>query len=477
MRNSTYFKIFIAMALIVFISFSVLGALSTILSYRRTMAERREAMISALNETARYVATLHLNDGTPLNDLNISVPLTLVSRITGLDVLLTDTDGVVQACSEHANVNLGGTVPLDILREADAGERPVVMSTLGKMYPVRRQIAGMPLVTRISGETRPYGYLFVTGDAAVSGREWRNFSTAYILLAVTVMSLAFAISFIASKKQTEPIGEIASAARRFARGELDVRVEEMPDRKDEIAQLLEAFNYMADSIQNNEKLRRDFIANVSHELKTPMTVISGFAEGLLDGTINRENEDRYLGVISSETKRLSRLVKSMMDISMLGEASSAAMLEDSFDISEVVRLALLSLSGKIEKKQLNIEAELPEEPIITRGNEDSITQVVYNLLDNAVKYSSRGGTITLELWQQEQRVFISIANTGETIPADELPYIFQRFHKIDKSRSTDREGVGLGLYIVKTILDKHNEDIFVTSSDGVTKFIFSLTAV
>jgi len=165
----------------------------------------------------------------------------------------------------------------------------------------------------------------------------------------------------------------------------------------------------------------------------------------------------------------------MLEISTLRAAEPGSVLDKSFDISEVVRLALLSLDGKIEEKQLDVDAKLPDEAIMTRGDADSITQVVFNLIDNAIKFSSTGSVIELELWKQESRAYVSVTNHGETIAADELPRIFERFHKADKSRSVNRDGVGLGLYIVKMILDNHNEDIFVTSSGGTTKFIFSLT--
>ena len=165
----------------------------------------------------------------------------------------------------------------------------------------------------------------------------------------------------------------------------------------------------------------------------------------------------------------------MLDITTIQSTDSKEVKDSRFDISEVIRLALLSLNGKIEGKQLDVKAELPEEPVMTRGNGDSITQVVYNLIDNAIKFSSASGIINLELWKKGHKAYVSIENSGETIPQNELPNIFDRFHKTDKARSADREGVGLGLYIVKTILDNHNEDIFVTSDNGLTKFIFTLT--
>jgi signal transduction histidine kinase len=232
---------------------------------------------------------------------------------------------------------------------------------------------------------------------------------------------------------------------------------------------------MAESLERSESLRRDFIANVSHELKTPMTVISGFSDGILDGTIPTDRERNYLEVISSETKRLSRLVRNMLEMSRIQSSSAETLLRGKFDISEVIRLTLLGLGGKIDAKELDVDAELPEEPIITRGEKDSITQVVYNLLDNAVKFADKGSTIRVSLWKQGMKAYVSVENTGEEIPADEMPLIFDRFHKTDKSRSENRDSTGLGLYIVKTILDNHNEDIIVASSDGLTKFTFTLT--
>jgi len=476
MKNSIYFRIFIATSLIVLLSFSLLGGLSTIINYRHTLAEKRAMMLSTLTQTSRYIRTQHLHYAVDLDDLNLSMWLTWTSGLTGFDFLVTDAQGVVESCSDRTHVNVGKIVPESLLSLIVDGESSVMLSTLGQIYPERRQVSGTPLAVNIDGNMRIFGYLFVTSDISTFMQEWSNFYSVFILIALSVMILAFIISFIAVKKQAEPLNEMASAARRFARGEFNVRVEDQ-GRQDELGQLTQAFNAMAVSLESAEQQRKDFIANLSHELKTPMTVIAGFAEGLLDGTIPRKDEARYLGVISSETRRLSRLVRSMLEISTLQSKESVTVGDSSFDISEVVRLALLSLDMKIEEKQLGVEAELPDEEIITRGDADSIIQVVFNLIDNAIKFSDPGGVIELELWKQGSRAYVSVTNRGETIPSDELPLIFDRFHKADKSRSRNHDGVGLGLFIVKKILDNHNEDIFVTSADRITKFVFSLTLV
>ena len=474
MRHSIYYRNFLAIALIVLISFTLLGGLSTAWSYRRSMSEKRAMMKSTLLETARYVTNQHIYNNIELSDLSLSMWLAMTSGVSGFDLLVTDADGVVGSCSDMESEHLGNRVPEPMLRSVSSGDYLVRLSSLGQIYPAIRQVVGTPLTSTTDGESYTFGYLFVSSDTAAFRQEWQRFSSVFVLIALNVMVLTFAISIFAAKKQAEPLNEIASAARRFARGDFAARVEDF-GRQDEISQLAQAFNAMADTLEGSETLRREFIANLSHELKTPMTVIAGFAEGLLDGTIPPEKSARYLTVISSETRRLSRLVKRMLDMSTIQSTNQDSVLEGSFDVSEVVRLALLSLDGKIEERRLDIEAKLPEEPMITRGDGDSIMQVVYNLIDNAIKFSKTRGLIGIELWKQGSRAYVSVENRGETIPDDELPHIFDRFHKADKSRSADREGVGLGLYIVKTILDNHNEDIFVTSENGVTRFMFSLT--
>jgi signal transduction histidine kinase len=232
---------------------------------------------------------------------------------------------------------------------------------------------------------------------------------------------------------------------------------------------------MADSLQRSEQRRNDFIANVSHELKTPMTTISGFADGLLDGTIPREQQDKYLVIIADETRRLSRLVRSMLDLSRMEGAGSDLARRREFDISEVVLSTLLSFEARDSDKRLDVDLQVPENHINVLGDPDAITRVVYNLMDNAIKFAYPGSTLGVSLWKNDGKAYVSVRDTGETIPSADLPYIFDRFHKSDRSRSLDRDGVGLGLYLVKRILDAHGEDIAVTSRDGVTDFVFTLT--
>ena len=242
--------------------------------------------------------------------------------------------------------------------------------------------------------------------------------------------------------------------------------------KDEVAQLGEALNGMAVSLSSVEMMRRSFIANVSHELKTPMTTIAGFIDGMLDGTIPKEKQAQYMKIVSDEVKRLSRLVRSMLDLSRI-DSGELKMTTTQLDLTEVVLGVLLASEQRIEKKNLSITGVEDCEPTQVRGDYDLLNQVLYNLLDNAIKFTNEGGNIHIHLHREGGRAYVNIRNTGEGIPPDEMPQIFERFYKSDRSRSLDKNGVGLGLYIVHTVIRLHGGEITVRSVQGeYTEFSF-----
>ena len=270
---------------------------------------------------------------------------------------------------------------------------------------------------------------------------------------------------------------MAKAANAFGHGQLDARVQVYPNSPDEVKDLALAFNNMASSLQQSEYQRQEFVANVSHELKTPMTTISGFVDGMLDGTIPPERHNHYMRMVSDETKRLSRLVRSMLDISRLQDQDIPEEKKSRFDLQELAGQVLITFEQKIEAKKLSVDVDFPGYPTYTRAGPDYITQVIYNLLDNAVKFCPEGGDLGMKVRTGTTKLYVSVSNSGETIPPNELALLFDRFHKLDKSRSQNRDGWGLGLYIVKTIIGRHGEDISVTSQNGITTFTFTLPLV
>ena len=303
---------------------------------------------------------------------------------------------------------------------------------------------------------------------------WSTFLEIAAIIAAVVFCAALAVTMVYTRHMARPLDEIASASRKFARGDFSVRVKQTEDPTDEMGALIESFNKIADSLEQAEKRRSEFIANISHELRTPMTTISGFADGILDGTIPQDKQEKYLRSIRDETRRLSRLVREMLSVSQARAKAADPSSRTNFDLTELVLQILLSFESRATKKGLDVDPQLPDDHLMVHADKDAITQVIYNLLDNAVKFADRDSCLVLRLYKDNGKAYVSVKDQGETIPPDDLPFIFDRFHKSDRSRSLDKDGVGLGLYLVKTIINSHDEDIAVKSENGMTEFVFTL---
>lgn len=304
-------------------------------------------------------------------------------------------------------------------------------------------------------------------DTSLSGPMIRT-----ILVASIWILLASCITvFILFQRIVDPLKKLSEAAKAFAKGDFKKRV--YVTGNDEVAELANAFNNMATVLEKNEELRNSFLGSVSHDLKTPMTVIQGFVDGIRDGTIPAEKQDYYLGIISSEVRRLTRLVNSLLEISRMQSGERKLNLTY-FNVSEKARQVLLTFEKRIDEKNLEVEFNSPED-ITVHADTDAIHQVLYNLMDNAVKFVNKGGKLTVSIELKNKKARISIRNTGEGIPADELPHVFDRFYKSDRSRGLDKTGTGLGLYIAKTNVNMHNGEITVQSKQGeYTEFTFTL---
>ena len=232
---------------------------------------------------------------------------------------------------------------------------------------------------------------------------------------------------------------------------------------------------MATSLANLENMRKSFISDVSHELRTPMTSISGFVEGILDGTIEENEREQYLQIVLSESKRLSRLVADLLNLTRM-ENNDTPVNYSQFDINDLTCQEIIKFEKFIDEKNIDVDMDIPDDKVIVRADKDSITQVLINLLNNAVKFTPENGKISVRIWCHQSRCYVEIKNTGDGIPEDKLKYIWDRFYKLDSSRSADRSGFGLGLYIVKSIIAKHNEKIWADSKEGeFTSFTFSLS--
>lgn len=470
------------MAGVILISFALLGAAFITLSYRYTVSERRES----IHYNAEYIAGVASDaiisnvelGGFSLRAASFQPTVQAVAAVTDTTILLTMQNGqVIYAADESGELAAltGLQVPGGLIQSVQTTGSFGAMSDLGGIFPSVPYVVGAPIHITYNGTSLTAGYVFVAAQASSLTEIWRAFSSIFFFTAIVVMLVAFVTSSLTSLRMTRPLKAMAEAVRKFGHGEYNTRVD-CDGRCDELGELSEAFNTMADSIAQSEARRSEFVANISHELKTPMTTIAGFADGILDGTIPPDREKDYLKVISSETRRLSRLVRQMLDLSRL-QSNEHVAAQEQFDISEVMLRVLVSLETKINTRHLDVDTQMPDDPVQVWGDPDSITQVCYNLLDNAIKFSYEESTLSISVTPRAGKAHISVINHGDTIPPDELSLIFDRFHKIDHSRSEDRKGVGLGLYIVKTILNSHHENITVTSENGETNFTFTLALV
>lgn len=305
-----------------------------------------------------------------------------------------------------------------------------------------------------------------------------NISNKYanVLLDVLFMgiaSLAFMgiFLYLISNKITSPIEKINIAVKAFSKGDFSRRVEYKSDN--ELGELADNINAMADSIENLEKMRSDFVSDISHELRTPMTSISGFVEGLLDGTIPYDQSEKYLSIVLSESKRLSRLVNDLLNISRF-EKGNIQIIKTGFDILELARIVLIKFESEITRKNISVDFDSETSECLVNADKDLYTQVLTNIVHNAVKFVDAGGSLRLKLETKKDKCVFSVENSGAGIAEDKLNFIWGRFYKTDDSRSSDRSGVGLGLYIVKRIIDAHGESIKVSSEPGVnTCFTFT----
>ena len=455
--------------LLVGISFQLLAA--NYLRQRAVAELKDEAAVVADIASAAY------HDGKIVNH-DFMVALSVASQLADSDAIVYDAQGNLLLCSDsplgcdHQGMKLDEKYRDRVLSTGCAVDR----CTMEGLYEDTRHLVSVPIYDKAT--SRLIGIAMVSSATGNMNAIISGISYIFLYVSLFAVALSLMLTGIIARRQSTPMKELADTAREFGHGNLKARVKMEDNYPMEMEELAVAFNNMAASIEHSEYQRQEFVANVSHELKTPMTTISGYVDGILDGTIPQERQAYYLQVVSDETKRLNRLVRSMLDISRLRDEGGIPEEQKlHFDLAECVGQVLITFEQKIVGKELDVRVAMPDHPVYTIAHKDYVTQVVYNLVDNAVKFCPQGGVLALNIQEGGNKVYISIANDGPTIPAEEMPLVFDRFHKMDKSRSQNRDSWGLGLYIAKTIVDSHGENISVASRDGRTTFTFTMPLV
>ena len=465
--------------LIIFISFSLLALVVSSNNYMVTLESKREIVDRAAKSVSKMVTEIyHPADADEFSGV-ISHPREpipdylehLASFSEDLRIIVFDSAGRLLICSnEQLTVLVGTGIGEEQLSLLNKGETVSGHDNMNGVLKERYLYHGEPVMNRTG--TAVVGSVFAFSSSRGVDALVVSTVKTIVLASLWVFLAALVAVYFMSERIIGPLKDMSRAAKSYAAGNFDIRI---PVRgTDEVAELATAFNQMATGLQSLEEMRRSFLANVSHDLKTPMTTISGFIDGILSGAIPQESQGEYLERIKSEVLRLSRLVRQLLDLSRI-QAGDRQFEFVSFDICEVARQILLSFEQKIDEKKLDVEFNCDEERMRVLADKDAIHQILYNICDNAVKFSNEGGKLRLDVYAKDKKIHVSVYNEGQGIPKEDLPFVFERFYKSDKSRGLDKSGVGLGLYISKTIIDAHGETIIADSEMGkYCRFEFTL---
>ena len=439
-----------------------------------------------LNENAEQVRSViiaasnfdSVNSAIIIEDPELfSITISTVAKSVNADILVVNNKGKLLYCSEESEcVHYDRTVPSDILANTAYGNF-FEFGTLEGFYDDTHYTAGVPVAVNDHGEQEIVAFCYVsTKSSFVSGLTMATMRT-FITAAIITVLISLIFVYILSYHLAQPLRQMSSAAKKFAVGDFSARVN--VSSEDEVGELALAFNHMADSLTASEGMRRSFIANVSHELKTPMTTIAGFVDGMLDGTIPPERHGHYMNIVSLEVKRLSRLVQSMLSLSRIDNGELKLNCQE-FEMFSVIVNVLAGFEQKISEKNIEIKGLEDFVTLKVNADPDLMHQVIYNLIENAVKFTNENGYISFSAIETKYDISVAIENSGPGIPPEDIRYVFDRFYKTDKSREYDRTGAGLGLSLVKNILRLHNQPITVKNKKNpdddnyTTTFEFTL---
>ncbi|MCL2512886.1 MAG: HAMP domain-containing histidine kinase [Oscillospiraceae bacterium] len=469
----TYF-IFISAAVVICLLGSMLP-----LMYLVSTSWIQDRLSRMLIET-QYIASLtEVIYNYDLDELaNIKGTLELMSQNENTDFFICNYEGDIIICKEEEDASLCHIhnplkISQNVIIEAEIGLKRKRTDTMDGSY----EDAHFSVVYPVRYENTDRDFVIIASQPLFKGLQENvvGFMRAFLWAGLITLVIWLISVFMLTQRLTKPLQDMSDATKSYAKGNFGYRVK-IKGRSTELTELAGALNSMAGALAALESSRRNFVANVSHELKTPMTSIGGFIDGILDGTIAKKDEERYLRIVSDEVKRLSRLTAAMLNLSKI-EEGTMDLAPVKYNISEQLVQTVLSFEYLISGKSVMVEGLDMLPPVHVRADKDLIHQVIYNLIDNAVKFTPENGKISISAETGQNFSSVKITNTGSGIPSDEIDKVFERFYKLDKSRSLDVKSVGLGLYIVKTIVTLNGGELRAESiPNEYTVFSFTLPA-
>ncbi len=462
MSFTTFKKYFLPVAGVFLLCFAVIVVILSVLINSYTADQKFKYLNSTCDIISDYSSGRFSSSAFRHEIFSVSRAAT---ENNGDIIIITNEAGNIISCSCDSYSESGNcphesiVINTETLNEVAIGK----YNKLGKLDNVfvsMHYLAAKPI---LSEQNNVVGYVFAASDASSQTSLYRDiFRILYLSAFLPIIVMFFALYAI-TLRWSRPLKKISAAAIAIAEGDFTKTVP--VNGNDEIAELCKSFNNMTDSLRELEDMRRGFIGNVSHELKTPMTTIGGFIEGIMDGTVDDDKKEHYLNLVSQEIKRLSRLVDNMLSLSKLEAGETQINIVD-FDFKLLIFDVLFSQEQLIEGKQLSIDGLDGLDSCFIEGDKGLLHQVVYNLCDNAVKFTPEKGNISFRLEKNADNIIFKIKNSGDGISQADLPKIFDRFYKGDKARSKVKNSTGLGLYLVKTIVKIHNGKVFVSSVEN-----------
>ncbi|MGG7144011.1 HAMP domain-containing sensor histidine kinase [Clostridium nigeriense] len=465
-KKSVIYKLLITFSSITSAVLILVGMFLTTMIYREYSNQEYERA-SKYIEIIEEATTEFLNENNELGYEELKNAMKIIKVSVDMDSIILDTQGYVYVVSDdslsylkYTKIDISSS-EMDLLKSGNVIEKDFVTKSNKKLKSYYR-----PLIDNNNFN----GITILIENSKESGAS-KLFTIIWLAVLSAVVLSSIIAYYFAEKILLKPLSEINNAAKKLAKGEVEKRVH--IDSEDEIGELADSFNIMAESLEKVDTVRREFISNVSHELRSPITSIKGFITGIIDGVIPRDKENYYLNIVNDEVGRLSRLVADLLDISSM-ESGKFKLSILRIDINEIITLCILNLQGKIKEKNINVEVIFSNNHEYCLGDRDRIIQVVTNLMENAIKYGEEDGRIQIETYAKGELVYVSIFNSGPTISKEDINKIWERFYKVDKSR-TNKVSTGLGLSIVRLILTQHDQDIWVNNipEKGV-KFTFTL---
>jgi len=468
MRKTLFLKFLLAYILFGFFGFLAVAIISSNLMYQQVKRETSVAFYKEASQISQTYATQLYNNQITIESAH--------SQLSALATYLSATISIV---------NPSGTVVVDSTVLPDPTNPKIIKdfdpAATADSYYIISDFFGeydeemLSVFSPITSGYKVKGYVIIHKPIqSLKDQSDDRLSVTYVtLVMLLLLSLIFLIFFM--ELCYFPLRKIITATEQYAAG--NMHYEFTVESTDELGYLAGTLGYMAGEIARSEDTQKKFVANVSHDFRSPLTSIKGYLDAMLDGTIPQELYEKYLKIVLNETERLTKLTNSLLQLNNLNTKGMSLERVD-FDMNEIIRSTVATFEGTCNKKLINISLVLTGESMTVNGDVSKIQQVLYNLLDNAIKFSHQNSVICIETSVKRNKLFVSVKDNGIGIPKDSLNLIFDRFYKTDLSRGKDKKGTGLGLAITKEIIHAHGENINVISTEGVgTEFIFSLPIV